>query len=294
MIKLLTANGKRLIKNKLFWIIAAFFIVVTTYGLIDTYNYQQTLSEYHAGMEDSDYTPTTATALLFQMTTLTGLAAAFMLAIFIGTEYHDNTMRNKLICGQPRIKVYLANLITGFFITLSFWLLPILVFVCLGIPLLGTEPFTSALLTKIILCFLIGLSMCTAYTSLFMLIAMLVHNRSYSLICSIVLALTLLITGTGCQSRLSEPETYADYDYTFTDDGIEQINVVGDIPNPAYLTGNARRITEFVYDFFPGGQAVQLSNQSFERPYHCLLYSLGITVVITAAGMYFFRKKDLK
>lgn len=294
MSKLLTANMKRLKKSKLFWIIAAFFVVSTFLSLLSTYNYEKTLEEYHAGMQDYAFTPTPATNLLFSMTPFTGLAAAFMLAIFIGTEYHDNTMRNKLICGQPRTKVYLANLITGFLTTLIFWLLPVLVVVCAGIPMLGTGPLTSALLIKIAFSALTGLLLCAAFTTLFTIITMLVHNRSYALISCISLALVLLLMGSICESRLNEPETYADYDVTWTEDGKEQINVMGEVQNPNYLTGNARRTVAFLYDFLPGGQAIQLTRQKFEHPYRCLLCSFGITTVISAAGIYFFRKKDLK
>lgn len=294
MRKLLLANMKRLKKSRLFWIIAATFIISTFYGLIDTYNYEKTLQEYHAEMPDSAYTPTTATDLLFQMTPFIGLAAAFMLAIFIGTEYHDNTMRNKLICGQPRIKVYLANLISGFFITLIFWLLPVLVIVCVGIPLLGIEPLTSGLLVKIGLSALIGFFLCAAFTTFNTIISMLVHNRSYALISCISLALVLFLIGSICESRLTEPETYADYDVTWTEDGMQQIDIIGEVQNPNYLSGNARRIVSFLYDFFPGGQAIQLTRQKFEHPYRCLLSSFCITAVVSAAGIYFFRKKDLK
>ncbi len=164
MSKLLIANLKRLKKNKLFWTIAVLFVVCTFFGLMNTYEYEQTLIEAHMEMEDSSFTPTTATDLLFQMSSFIGLASAFMLAIFIGTEYHDNTMRNKLICGQSRVTVYFANFFTSLLITLTFWLIPILVILCVGIPLLGTSPMTTALFTKIIVTAAIGFLYCTLHT----------------------------------------------------------------------------------------------------------------------------------
>ncbi len=294
MSKLLIANLKRLKKNKLFWTIAVLFVVCTFFGLMNTYEYEQTLIEAHMEMEDSSFTPTTATDLLFQMSSFIGLASAFMLAIFIGTEYHDNTMRNKLICGQSRVTVYFANFFTSLLITLTFWLIPILVILCVGIPLLGTSPMTTALFTKIIVTAAIGFLMCASYTALFTLIAMLVHNRSYSLIGCISLALVLLFMGSMCESRLSEPETYPDYESTFTEEGLQQILVMEDIPNPMYLTGFSRQVVTFLYDFLPGGQSFQLLRNRFEHPLLCLIYSMGITGVTSLAGIYFYRKKDLK
>lgn len=295
MSKLLIANLKRLKKNKLFWTIAVLFVVCTFFGLRSTYEYEQTLIEAHANMEDPAFTPTTATDLFFNMSSLVGLASSFMLAIFIGTEYHDNTMRNKLICGQSRIKVYLANFLTSLLITVIFWLLPVLVVLCIGIPLLGTAPMTTALFTKIMVSAAIGLLMCASFTALFTLIAMLVHNRSYALIGCISLALVLLFTGSMCESRLSEPETYPDYEAIFSEDGNTQsIIVKDDIPNPHYLTGFSRQVVTFLYDFLPGGQSIQLTRNQFDHPLLCLIYSIGITGLTSFAGIYFYRKKDLK
>lgn len=294
MSKLLAANFIRLKKSKLFWIIAVFNIVASCASIINTYDYNQELIDAHAGMTDFAFTPTTAMHLLYNFTPLLGLMVSLMLAIFLGTEYHDNTMRNKLICGQSRSKVYLANLLTCFSITLFFWLLPILMVLILGIPLLGMPALTSAILTQLLVFGMIGLFLCAVYASLCTLIGMLIHNRSYSLSVGIVLAISLLIFGSYCESRLEEPEYYSDYMFSFTEDGTQNISSSELIKNPYYLEGNARRIYTFLYDFLPGGQTIQIANLHVAHPYLLLLYSLGMTGGLTLAGLYFFEKKDLK
>lgn len=285
MSKLLAANFIRLKTSTLFYIIAVFQIVAACINIKSTYDFNQI-----------GRTPTTAMAILYNVTPLLGLIVSLMLAIFLGTEYHYNTMRNKLICGQSRIKVYLANLLTCFLITVFFWLLPILTVLILGIPLLGMPALTSAALTELLVCGMIGLFLCAVYASLCTLIGMLVHNRAYSLAIGIVLAISLLIFGSFCKSRLEEPEYDYGYVVTTTEDGTPAIEEGGTFwtKNPYYLDENARRIYTFLYDFFPGGQAIQIAELHVANEYLLLFYSLGITGISTFAGLYFFNKKNLK
>ncbi|MDE5818178.1 MAG: ABC transporter permease [Lachnospiraceae bacterium] len=291
MSKLLTANFMRLKKSKLFWIISAFTAVINYFGLVDAYDMNKKLANWHAGMEDSAFEPTTAMHVLYSLTPILGLLAALMIAIFIGTEYHDNTMRNKLICGQPRGRVYLANLLTCIFIAVLFYLIPVVITLAVGIPLLGVPHVTPASLLQLLLFGIIGLLLSTVYASLCTLIGMLVHNRSFSLLTAILLTFGFLICGMFCSSRLEEPEYYFDYEFIFMEDGSHPSEP---LKNPHYLEGNARLLVQFLYDFLPSGQAIQISNLDVAHPYRLLLYSLGITGASTLTGLTFFKKKDLK
>ena len=40
-----------------------------------------------------------------------GLVAAVFISLFVGSEYSDGTIRNKLVVGHSRMRIYLANLI---------------------------------------------------------------------------------------------------------------------------------------------------------------------------------------
>lgn len=293
MRKLLTANFMRLKKSKLFWIISALTAVCSYFGLVDAYETNKKLAAWHGGMADSAFVPTTAMHMLYNLTPIIGLLTAVMIAIFIGTEYHDNTMRNKLICGQPRGRVYLANLLTCIFIAVLFYLIPVVMALVVGIPLLGMPHVTSASLLQLLLFGIIGLLLSTVYASMCTLIGMLVHNRSFSLLTGILLTIGLLICGTFCSSRLEEPEYYFDYAFIIMEDGSHPSSSEP-IINPYYLEGNARQLVQFLYDFLPGGQAIQISNLDVAHPYLLLLYSLGITGASTLAGLAFFKKKDLK
>lgn len=294
MNKLLTANFIRLKKSKLFWVIVIGLVLVTCMGLVNTYDYNQELIRIHTSMAESAFEPTTALHFLYQLTPLLGLVTAFMTVLFIGTEYHDNTMRNKFICGQSRTKVYLANLLTCFLITVLFWLLPVLTTLIVGVPLLGMPDLSSAALLQLFVFGIIGLLLCAVYATICTLLSMLIHNRSYALISAAILALILLFLGSYCESRLGEPEYYSDYEFWIAEDGTQNIVPAEPIKNPLYLDGNARRFWTFCYDFFPGGQAIQIADLNVDHPHQCMLYSLFLTGAGTIAGLYFFKKKDLK
>lgn len=294
MNKLLTANLIRLKKSKLFWITSAFTIIYTWFNLVSHYETNRRLSAWHEGMEDSAFVPATAMHVLYDMVPLLGLLAAFMIAVFIGTEYHDNTMRNKLICGQSRANVYLVNLLTCFLTIIIFYLLPILMVLLIGIPLLGMPKMTSAAVLQLVLFGMIGLLISMVYASICTLIGMLVHNRSYSLMVCMLFALVFLMAGSFCESRLDEPEYFADYSFSINEDGTQSILPSEPIKNPSYLEGNARRFVAFLYDFLPGGQAIQIASLNVAHNALLPLYSIGIIGVSTLAGLAFFKRKDLK
>lgn len=48
---------------------------------------------------------------LFEGLPLMGLVSAIFTSLFIGSEYSDGTIRNKLVVGHSRMRIYLANLI---------------------------------------------------------------------------------------------------------------------------------------------------------------------------------------
>jgi hypothetical protein len=66
------------------------------------------------------------------------------------------------------------------------------------------------------------------------------------------------------------------------------------VPNPNYLEGFERKIYEFVNDFLPTGQAIQLSQFMDFHFVRMILCSISILVFTTLIGVYFFRRKDLK
>ena len=55
-----------------------------------------------------------------------------------------------------------------------------------------------------------------------------------------------------------------------------------------------REIVQFFYDVNPGGQAIQCSTMQPVNLTRLPIYSLAIIVLTTGAGVWIFKKKDLK
>ena len=67
-------------------------------------------------------------------------------------------------------------------------------------------------------------------------------------------------------------------------------------PNPNYLPegSSERALYEFLLDFTPGGQIMQLCAIRLERIGYMIIYDLGWFAAMTGAGVLMFRRKSLK
>lgn len=232
-------------------------------------------------------TITFADNLLMRYTVFIGIAAAAFISLFVGTEYSDGTIRNKLVVGHKRGSIYLANLVTCMAASLLMCLAYIAVVLLSGFSLFAgfeADP-------KIILWFVAdSLVMVTAFSSIFVLLGMLNQNKAQSAVISLVGVMAFLLLASYLKSRLDAPEFYDGYVFT---DSLGN-SMPEQIPNELYLRGMERTVYEFFLDFLPTGQASQIVDMSGTHLWRMPLYSLLIVFVSTAAGLFFFGKKDLK
>lgn len=276
MIKLTYANFLRLKKDNIFWsgIIFMFLFVVYNFTMryIDVKN--QGYTQY---VDDR--------TLWYAM--FIGILSAIFCSLYIGTEYSDGTIRNKLIIGNTRFSIYLSNLficsIASLLMCLSF-----IIAVCLiGIPYFGF--FVN--LNTIILYILCSIALTIAFCSIYTLIAMINHNKAAVSIICILGIFILMFATTYISSQLREPEIYDPAVYYDEQGEIEQYPAT---PNPNYVDGTKRRVYEFLYDFIPTGQAQQLSSLTADDLLKLAYYDILIIIVTTGFGLYFFNKKDIK
>ena len=208
-------------------------------------------------------------------------------ALFVGSDYSDGTLRNKLIAGHRRSSIYLANLITcccaGMLLSIAF-IVPQGV---LGL-LLG-EQIQSAP-AKLLMYVALSFALMIAFTALFTLIAMLCQNKSHTTAGCILLTFALLFAGVYISSTLEEPEYLAAYSYTENGVTVEE----PEQKNPYYITGVKRQVYEFLQDFTPGGQVIQVSEMGVEKPVMLVVYDGLILLFVTGFGLILFRREDLK
>lgn len=276
MNKLLAVNFDRLKKNQVFWLGSALMLLAgALFPLISYFEMKKT--GWEAELDSNFFTYTVFIIILLSV----------FCSLFIGTDYSNGTIRNKLIVGNTRSAIYLSNFVisvaAGAFMCLAY----ILPYLALGIPLLGSFVADIRVIIGIILCVFV---MTLAFTGIFTLISMLCSSKASTAVACILCAFLLLFSGMFIEARLNEPETYSAYSYTDntgTHSELEQ-------PNPNYLRGKKREVYEFLYDFLPGCQAIQLSGMKGEHPGKMAAYSLAITALTTGFGLIIFRKKDLK
>ena len=100
MIKLLNAGFTRLRKNKLFWLLTLFSIVLALFMIYFRYNDMKTYEDTVAVEQ-----------LMFNYSTIIGIVMSIFTSLFLGVEYSDGAIRNKISIGHKRVNIYLSNFI---------------------------------------------------------------------------------------------------------------------------------------------------------------------------------------
>ena len=274
MNKLLSAGFIRLKKSKVFLVLALFMIGFGLYMPIGSY---MDMKRYHFVHVLDD--------TFFSQISLIGIIIAIFCSLFLGTEYSDGTIRNKLIVGHSRISIYISNLILCTIAGIALSLTYMITCACAGIPLLGFFQIDAKTAAMLILCSII---ISITYTSIFTFIAMLLHNKAVLSTVSIIAAFVLIFAASYLNSVLSQPEMRTDY----------IINASGEVtqsepvPNEFYPTGTKRKVYEFLMEFLPSGQSFLVLYG--EPPYvRVIFYDCLIFVSITGIGLFAFSKKDI-
>lgn len=275
MSRLLSANFMRLKKNKSFWSGVIFMCGMGIFCPVKSY--LDTLQTNWIHTLDSQ---------LYFCALLVDIVMAEFCSMFIGTEYSDGTIRNKIIVGQRRRDIYLANVLTSSIVSVIMCMAFILPYLSIGIPLLG---FFTADINMILLTGAAVLLLAVAFSAVFTLIAMVYRNKAVAVVVCMLLAFGFLLMGGVLQQMLEAPKMISEYSMSV--DG-SLINT--DVPNPKYLEGIKREIVQAVYDIVPGGQAVQCTMLTAVNLPRLPFYSLGITLFTTGIGFALFRKSDLK
>lgn len=230
-----------------------------------------------------------ADGLLFSGGMYLIFAVAVVVGIFVGTEYSDGTIRNKLTAGHTRGKIYLSKLIVCAVASVMMHVLYILVVLLLGNLLIGG---TTLKMTEILGFTAVSTMAMIAMTALLLTFSMSIQSKAAgSVVCLLTTMLLLFATMTVFQ-KLEAPEYYEGYFYTDEETG-ELVEVERE-KNLSYLTGTKRKVYKFLNDFLPVSQLYQVCMN--ETPHQGMLvcYDCMLVLVTTGAGMLIFQKKNLK
>lgn len=118
-----------------------------------------------------------------------GICVAMFVALFIGTEYSNATIFNKIIFGHSRTTVYFTYLLTCLFAAAFFHLSAVVVTTVIGWIALGKPLFTIGTLAYH---FLLALPPLFATVSLHLNIAIILQNRAVSIGTSASLSTVML------------------------------------------------------------------------------------------------------
>lgn len=285
MSRLLRADFSRLFKSLIFKLgmifSVGFAVVMVMARYIDLKVNASTYAEYGYMIDNVD-------DFIFVGCFFMIFVVAVFIGIFVGTDYSDGTIRNKIMVGHKRGSIYLANYITCYAAMLIFNFTYIVTVLVFGLILYKNTTIKPEYFF-VNLGFMIITS--AALTALLLFFAMLINNKAAASVTLLAMAIVLWFFAMLIVTRLDTQEYYQD---------VYELNEAGEIVqdktvrNPKYLTGVKREIYEFMEDFLPSTQYYQVLQWNIERPVRFILCDVGIFVVMTGAGVVAFRRKDLK
>ncbi len=280
MSRLLYADFSRLIKSKLFWLGVMVMVGMPLYAV--GVRYYDSVIFVGAVVETAD-------VVWFVGGLYLPVVLSVLVSWFVGTEFSDGTLRNKLAVGHTRIAIYFSNLTTCTAVSLFYHLIFIATLFGAGSLLLKsweTPAKNLAIMTALSVMTVIAIS------AIFTMLAMLIPSRSAGAVAAILVAMAMLLGAIAVFLMLEAPE-YLDNAYHMNSVG--EIVKSDPVPNPRYLTGVKREVYQHILNLIPTGQMLQFGNLEYV-PQMCFLplYAAFVLVVCTTVGIVAFQRKDIR
>lgn len=290
MRNLLLANFNRLFKNRLFWLLTAALLAYSAWLTWDSaYKAVEVAENFSQGVFPEMFCYDHGPVVL--------MIIPVFVSLFLGTEFSDGTMRNKIIVGNRRVAIYLSDMIAVSAVSLVFcaaWHIGALT----TLPILG---LWRAGISGWLLLVLKSALFCVAFAAVLCLVSHIITNKATVAVVEIVLTLAVIMAGSLLYNRLLETDMVSGGVTIMTNEAGETvIEPMDPHPNPDYIAEPQRTALKRVLNALPSGQAILLANVSdseieqLDMPLYSYCASVGIIAVFTAAGLLIFRKKDLK
>ncbi len=254
MAELLAEGYRRLFKGKRFYIVMG---VIAAIAVMFTVLYKF-INSMSGGIGNTSGIRMPADPLLFDAIGILPLLIGIAAGMLIVQDFKNNTIRNKVIIGHSRVKIYLANWIVSVTVMIIYMAVYLVVAAALGGIILGFEEFpTKEMTVNLVHFFFIELAM----TSLIVFLCNTMKNTG-----GFVLAITM--------------------------------HYIVDMFSLALMLLNKHpKVQEIVSEAVPSLQmniVQQGYNESHDHSMRMILFMVIITVVSTIGGALLFKKSDLK
>lgn len=278
MSKLIYADLARMIKSRIFWITEIF---MTGYCV---FAYAMARIDVQNNIDvKTPWTVYFFHGLLFIVITLAVFAVAF-----IGAEYSDGPIRNKIAAGYTRQDIFLSNLIICYIVGVIQFLTYCITSVISGLLLVGSDALTQ--LNKLPWRIGYSLLIILVYAVIFTMIAMLDSNRARTMAVGLLSALVFYMLLSQIYADLQQPELTNRVIYSATG----ELQIEENIPNRKFVSGTKRTVYEWIDTFLPLDQAMYVLDDDTVFSLKAPLCMLSESLVFVGIGIYFFKRKDIK
>ena len=192
MFKLLRADLYRALRYKVFWILLAGNAVLGVISVLNTYSFYQSFGPQYNAFHAMQQGLGGGCGLL-------GILSAIIISVFIGHEYASGGVRNKIMTGGGRVRIYLSKLILSCGMCALVYLSFHAVNFVFGSALLGWEGVSVG---QILLTLLAGLMFTLAYASIFTAVGMLTKNTVAGLLIGVLGTLVIVFAVMYLQGEL--------------------------------------------------------------------------------------------
>ena len=258
MSRLLRADAVRMYRGKWFWLCLGGMLLMSL-GFIGM---QYTAMDYSVPLS----------RVIFLPLSFYGVAVAALVSMYVGEDFSDGFIRNKIIAGRSRYSIFLSNLMIG-------WTACVIIYVIITLFtfLVGRGLFEIDVTWGEYGCYLLwGVFMCLAYGSIFGTVTMLTGNKAVAVMLCMGLAFGLLLLCLHTNQIIVQPE-YKD-----------------GVLNPHYVSGVKKIVYGILHDVNPSGQAAQLSTMDILNPIRWIACDIGWMLVAAGVGTALFQRANIR
>lgn len=277
MRKLIAANFFRFRKDRFSWCIVGILVILSLFTVFNSARSYEALAAMGYVKSLDDY--------YFNQAPFFGAFLALVISMFLGTEFSEGTIRNKLCIGHKRSHIFLSNFIScalaAIVLAVVWLLISALLFGLIGPLEMGVSEFAD--------CIFVAIGFAVAFSALYTVIGSLSSSKAMTIIYTFAVFVVLVIVASGLYDRLCEPEINGGRYF----DGTKFVQMEP-TPNPLYLSGMIRTVCEVALELLPTGQALLLSEVAIEYPVRAIALSAVFTIVTLLVGSMLFRRKDIK